>query len=132
MPYCGHARSGSRRRFAVGYPSVPPRWSPLTTTPSSSNGRPSFAAEPLEQCEISRAPHAEAEIRAGDDDLHPCRAQEPLGELLGRELLELGREGGDEDVCDTGVLEQLEPAIQRGEELDPVSEGNPRVWIERD
>ena len=45
-PVARPASCGSIAMFAVGYPSVPPRWSPATTVPSSSKGRPSIRAAP--------------------------------------------------------------------------------------
>ena len=36
------------------------------------------------------------------------------------------------DVVDAGLLEQLEPALERRQQLDPVAERDPRVRVERD
>ena len=48
----------------------------------------------------------------------PIAAQHLLGELLRRERSEPSSNAEDEDVLDSGVREQLEPALERREELD--------------
>ena len=162
-PEAGHSRWGSSARLAVGNPSVPPRWSPATTTPSSSNGRPSIAAAVAtspsasadadgsgrdarpprarrrsrspgaEQLEVAGAPDAEAEVGSpATTTSTPDPAQVDLGELLRREPLELGNERRHERRLDAGVVEQLEPALERRQQLDAVAQRDPRVRVERD
>ena len=82
--------------------------------------------EPLEEREVARPPHAEAEVGPRDDGLHAGRTQVALGELLRRQLLELGCEGGDEDVAHAGVAEELDAPFERRQQLDPVAESDPR------
>ena len=68
--------------------------------------------ESLEEREVTGAANAEAEVFAGDDRLDPDRSQVALRELLGRELLELGRERGDDDRRDAGFLQELESSVE--------------------
>ena len=53
-------------------------------------------------------------------------------ELLGREPLKLGREGGDERRLDPRLREQLEPPLERRQQLDPVPEHDAGMRVERD
>ena len=154
--------AGVGRRFAVGKPSVPPRESPATTEPASSAGRPRrFAArstsparavaDPCEetpstsgtgraskprlsqQREIARAAAAEAEARAGRDDLGAERPQHALGELLRRRsCASSGVELDDERLLNPGLGEELEPPLQRHQRLHAVPERLPRMGVERD
>ena len=100
---------------------MPPRWSPATTVPSSSKGRPSRAADrrspPLtasrialdehpddrldwehleaeahEQVARAGPPLPEAKVRADSDGLGADRAEIGLGELLRGKSLQLGCE----------------------------------------
>ena len=75
---------------------------------------------------------AEAEVRAGDDDLRPDRPQDPLRELLRLELGELEVEVDDERLLDPGLAEQLEPALERRQQLDVVAERDARMRVEGD
>ena len=141
---------------------MPPRRSPPTTVPSTSSGRPSRRAasstwpecascrirvedtpstmrdlacvepEPTQQLQVARAPLPEAKPRACDDDLRADREQ-----VLARELVRL--ESGDrrtelhhQGVLHPGVREQLEPPLERREQLDALGEHGPRMRVERD
>src|SRR6266705_2101410 len=75
---------------------------------------------------------AEAEILADRD--HACSdpAEQRLREVARVELRELRGELHDENLVDTGFLEELESAFERHQELDPVAEDDARVWPERD
>src|SRR4249919_1459884 len=88
-------------------------------------------SEPLQEREIAGSTDAEVEVRAGHHNLDADGAQVPRRELPRRELLQLGREGGDEDILDAGLADQLEPASERGKQLDLVAERDARVRIER-
>ena len=141
---------------------MPPRASPATTVPAISGGRPSSLAarstspprsrsrirveetpstsgtglaskpRPLEQREIACTATAEAEVRAGDDHLGADRAQDALGERLRRELRQLEVEVDDERLLDPGLGEQLEPPLERHQQLDAVAERLARVRVEGD
>ena len=89
-------------------------------------------AEPLEQLQIAAPPRAEAEVRPGGDRLGPDRPQVALGEHLGLERHQLRRERRDQRRLDPGVCEQLQPPLERGDQLDVVPERDARVRIERD
>ena len=88
--------------------------------------------EPLEQLEVAPPPGSEPEVRSGSDRLCPDRAQVALGEHLGLERHQLGRERRDERRLGPGVREQLQPPFERGDQLDVVAERDPRMRIERD
>ena len=137
---------------------MPPRWSPLTTIPSSSAGlpsrlrrlphlarvqvasdlggrdafeqrhRPHREAESLQQLEVAAPPAAEAEVLARDHDLSP-------GEMLGRELLglllgDVEREVEHRRLGDSELGQQLEPPLEARDQLHEVSEHDPRMRIE--
>src|SRR4051794_2366276 len=89
--------------------------------------------ESLEQPQVSTARPSEAEPFAGHDDARPDRAQEGLGEVARLEAGQLGRELDDERLLDTGVREQLEPALERRQKLDLVAaDDTARMRVERD
>ena len=89
-------------------------------------------AEPPEQLAIAAPPGAEAEVGAGGDRLGADRPQVALGEHLGLERHQLRRERRDQRCLDPGIREQLQPALERRDQLDIVAERDPRVRIERD
>ena len=89
-------------------------------------------AEPLQQRQVSRPPPAEPEVGAGRDRLGPHRSQVSLGEHLGLERHQLGRERGDERRFRAGVRDQLEAALERRDQLDLVPERDARMWVEGD
>src|SRR5262245_13220067 len=91
-----------------------------------------LVAEAPEQREVPRPANAEAEVLAGDHDFHSGGAEIPLGELLGLEALQLGREGGDQHVRHTCIVDELEAPVERGQQLDLVAESNAGMWVERD
>ena len=95
-------------------------------TPAQLGDDDHLVPEPLEEREVARPPHAEPEVGPRDDGLDAGRTQVALRELLGRQLLELGCEGGDEDVAHAGVAEELDPPFERRQQLDPVAESDPR------
>src|SRR5213593_4716101 len=92
MPNAGTRSAGSVRRLAVGNPSVPPRWSPETTVPSTSTGRPSRGAEALEQREVAPPGAPEAERLARGDELGADAREVRARELLRLEAGNLRRE----------------------------------------
>src|SRR5919199_1039092 len=142
MPYAGTRSTGSTSRFAVGNPSVPPRWSPATTTPSTSGGRPSAAAarptspawSSCRTCDEetpstsgtartsnpSRSSRARSPRRARPNRKPFPAAEDPLRELLWLEAGDVERELDDEPLVDSELGNQLEPPVERGEQLDPV------------
>ena len=101
-------------------------------TPSTCGATTTLEAEPLEELEVAGSPHAEAEVLAGDHGLCADRPQVALGEVLGGKALELCREGGDERGLDARGAEELEPTVERRQQVDPVAEGDARVRVERD
>ena len=86
----------------------------------------------LEEREIAPPAVPEAEVVPGDDDLRADPPEHALGELLGLLLLQVVRELEHECLLDPGVLEELEPALKRREQLDVVPEHEARVRVERD
>ena len=92
---------------------------------------PHVEAEPREQVEIAFAPATEPERLPRGDRLGSDPAEHLLGELLRRQRSELLVEPEHEDVLDSGVREQLEPALERREELDVAAEHGPGMRIER-
>ena len=139
-----------------------PRWSPPTTVPSTSSGRPSSAAAPATSpaAASSRIRVEETPSTSGTSTTSrpsersssrspprlwpkrkPCARRDPLGtdreqvaarELLGRERGGLGRELDDEHVLHPGLVEQLEPPLERREQRDLAAEHRPRVRMEGD
>ena len=137
------------------------RASPATTMPSSSNGRPSIlrgsrqvgiprprrgwrstrrprlldvgTGEPGSESVSSAGPaRAEPEVRSDRDRLRPDRGEVRRDELVGRKSHELGRERGDERVRDAGLGQELQPPLERGDEIDAVAEHDARMRVERD
>jgi len=74
----------------------------------------------------------EAEVRPRDDHLRADRTQELVGEPLGRQLGQLRRELDEERLLHPQRREQLEPAGDRRDQLDPLPEDLARVRVERD
>ena len=87
--------------------------------------------EPREQVQVALAASSETERFPRSDRLRSDPPQHPLGELLRRKRGQLLVERKDEDVLDFRVREQLEPALERGEKLDPSAEHGPGMRIER-
>src|SRR5919199_200386 len=114
MPFAGTSSSGITRTFAVGKPSVPPRASPPTTIPSTSGGRPRSGAA------RSTSPPRRSSRMSVDDGVAADRAQEALREFACLQRGELRREIDDESLGDAGRRDQLEPALERRQELDAV------------
>ncbi len=94
--------------------------------------RPDVEAEHGQQIEVAGAGAAETEVLAGDDHLGADRPQRTVDELLRLEPGGVGRELDDERVRHAELLEELEPALERGQELDLVPERDPRMRVERD
>ena len=94
--------------------------------------RADVEAEHREQVEVARPGAAEAEVLSGDDDLGPDRPQDAVDELLRLEPGGVGRELDDQRVGHSGLLEELEPALEGGQQLHLVSESHPRMRVERD
>ena len=147
----GRAGPASTARFAVGKPSVPPRASPPTTMPSTSAGRPSSPAAPAtsppwSSCRIAvddtpstdrDDPYVEAEpLAAGRDRPRACarsgnraRRRRPRRrsaevfpcEVLGLDPLEIERELDHERLLHAELREQLEPPLERRQQLDAVT-----------
>src|SRR5581483_298089 len=67
-----------------------------------------------------------------DHHLGSYLEEEPLGEVLGLELLQVVVERDDEHVRDTERLDQLQPAGERRQQLDAVAEDEARVPVEGD
>ena len=86
----------------------------------------------LEELEVARAASSEAEVRSGHDRLRPDRAKDLLGELLRLQARDVERELDDQGGLDSELFEQLEAAVEGGEQLDAVAERRPRVRVERD
>ena len=89
-------------------------------------------AEALEQREIARSSDSEPEVLAGHDQLGTYGSKKPLREQFRRQLLQVRCERRDENRLDARFREELEPAFERGQELDLVAERDPRVRIECD
>ena len=158
----GTSSSGSSRRFAVGKPSVPPRASPATTDALDLRGPPEQPRRALDLARAQQVAdparrhaldqrhraHVEAEPReqargrrpgpGRSGSSRPRRrprsrsAGAPLDELLRRELRELEVELDDERLLDPGLGDQLEPALERRQQLDLVAERDARMRVERD
>ena len=92
---------------------------------------PHVEAQPREEVEIALAASPEAEGLSCGDRLRSDPAKHLLGELLRRERREPLVEREDENVLDARLRKQLEPAFERGEELDPSAEHRPGMRIER-
>ena len=93
---------------------------------------PDVEAHPFEQVEIPAPVPPEAERLAGGDHFRPRGAQDRLGELLGVEQCERLVERQQQHVLDAHLLEQLEPALDRREQLHAVAEERARVRVEGD
>ena len=130
---------------------MPPRWSPATTVPSSSGGRPSSAAAPAmspaasssrirldetpstsgtgrtskpsrsQQVEVAAPARAEAEPLPRHHDLRAERPQDEVDELLRALARELGRELDDEHLVGLELLQQLERAARPARAAAPRS-----------
>ena len=94
--------------------------------------RPRGEAEALEEGEVARRAAPEAEVLARDDRLGADRPEELVGELLRLQPGDVERELDDERLVDSELREQLQPALEGHQQLDPVSERGARVRIERD
>ena len=85
-----------------------------------------------DRVEVARAQAAEPEALAGDDDLRAERL-EVLAHERGRlQRGDLGRELDHERLLHPGRREQLEPPLDRAEQVDLVAEHDPRVRMEGD
>ncbi len=84
-------------------------------------------AELLEQGEVAAALAPEAEVRSCDDDLGADPPQAALRELLGLECCQVERELDDERLVHSRLGEQLEPPLERRQQLDPVPERD--AWV---
>src|SRR5262249_10139015 len=91
------------RRAHVALPERRPDRGPRT--PGQLGYDADLEPEALEQREVARAAHAEPEVHAGNDRLRADRPQEALGEVLRRELLQVGCERGDEHVLHPRLAE---------------------------
>src|SRR3954469_1653169 len=89
-------------------------------------------AELAQDAQVAVAAVAEAEALARDDDLGADRAEYPFGEVLRGPGRELVGELEHEHVLDVEPFDQLDPPLERRQQLDPVSEDLARVWVERD
>ena len=113
--------SASAERIAVDETPRPPA-AMRTSKPSRSSS--------------SRSPerlYAEAEVLPGDDDLGADRsAGSRSANCSGLSCWSSGVNAGHDRRLDTGFLQQLEAALERRQEVDPVPEGDPRMRVERD
>src|SRR5918996_6452735 len=93
---------------------------------------PHLEAEAGQQVEIAAALPAETEVLPGHDRRRPQRPDVALDELLRLQLRQLQREVDDDDLLDTGLADQLQPPLQRRDQLDLVAEHDARVRVEGD
>ena len=75
-----------------------------------------------ERVEVASPAAPEAEVLARDDDLRVDRPQHFICELDRVEPGQIEREVDDERFVDPEVCEQLQPALERREQIDAVSE----------
>ena len=85
-----------------------------------------------ERVEVASPAAPEAEVLARDDDLRVDRPQHFVCELDRVEPGQIEREVDDERFVDPEVCEQLQPALERREQIDAVSEGGSRMRVEGD
>ena len=85
-----------------------------------------------ERVEVALPPTPEAEVLSRDDDLRVDRPQHFVRELDRVEPGQIEREVDDERLVDAEVCEQLQPALERREQIDLVSEGGSRMRVEGD
>src|SRR5581483_2704519 len=85
-----------------------------------------------QQLEVAAAVAPEPEADAGRDDLRTDRDEVLARELLRGERREPSRELDDKRLLDPGVRKQLEPALERREQLHSAPEHRARVGVERD
>ncbi len=89
-------------------------------------------SQPSEQCGVAGGCASEAEALADDDDLRSDLSQDRFGELRRLACRKLRRELDHEDLVDTRLIEKLDAALESREQLNSVSEHEPRMWPERD
>ena len=99
----------------------------------SSNGTGRVAKPRLSRSVRSPLPGAsEAEVLARDDRLGADRPEELVREGLRLQPGDVERELDDERRVDSKLGEQLQPTLERHQQVDPVAECGARVRIERD
>ena len=94
--------------------------------------RPHVEAELPQQVEIARTRPAEAEPRPRHHDLRPDRLEHTRDEVLRLPPRHALGELDHEHVLDPGLQQQLDPPLERREQLDLLAEHLPRVRVERD
>src|SRR5262249_32728761 len=87
-------------------------------------------AELAQQPEVAAAAVPEAERLPRDDHLGADRAEKVARELLRLELLQVVVERHDERLLDPVLGEQLQPPLERRQELDAVAARDARVGVE--
>ena len=132
VPSTSTGRPSSARRGAdvAGGDEPPDR---VDETPSTSGHDPRREPEPLEQREVAAAGRA----RSGTPRRRPpARRRSPAryerANVLRLERRDLGRELDDERLLDAERREQLEPPLERREQLDLVAEHLARMRVEGD
>ena len=105
----------------------------LEETPSTERHDTRLEAEPREQGRGRRCrPRPKRKSAPATTTLGAERPQHRVGELARAQLGQLEVEGDDERLLDPGLAEQLEPALERRQELDAVAERDAWMRVERD
>ena len=104
---------------------------PRRRNPLDERHDPRAQAQTLEQLEVAAPGVPEAERLARDHELRPDRLEIRARELLRLERGHLRRELDDERLLDPEGGEQLEPSLERREQLHLVPEHLARMRVER-
>jgi hypothetical protein len=89
-------------------------------------------SEPAEEVDIALARFSEAKGLRGDHDTGAERLENLPNEVLRLSSRQLGRELEDEQLVGPDLLDQLDAALERRDQLDVVPEDAARVRVERD
>ena len=86
----------------------------------------------VEEGEVALPFVTEPKVLARDDGLGADGAQELVGELARLQTGDIEGELDDERLGDSQLRQQLQPALEGHQQLDPVSEGGARMRVERE